>query len=97
MVRTSAGYSLGVAVFELGELVPIKLSLRETALPFMQDLYEATHETVHLGIIDGLDVVYAEKIHGHAAASGTGHDRREELACCSLSDVVFFWLGGVGF
>jgi DNA-binding IclR family transcriptional regulator len=65
--RATPGYLLGVALFELGELVPLKRSLREEALPFMQDLYEATHETVHLGIRDGHDVVYAEKIQGHAA------------------------------
>jgi DNA-binding IclR family transcriptional regulator len=67
--RQRQGYSPGLALFELGELVPVKLRLRETALPFMQDLYEATHETVHLGVRDGLDVVYAEKIRGHSGAN----------------------------
>lgn len=59
------GYRPALGLFELGELTPAKSDLRETALPFMQDLYEATHETVHLGVRDGLDVVYAEKIRGH--------------------------------
>jgi DNA-binding IclR family transcriptional regulator len=63
--RQTVGYRPGVGLFELGELAPAKLDLREAALPFMQDLYEATHETVHLGIRNGLDVVYAEKIRGH--------------------------------
>jgi len=63
--RQPVGYRPGLGLFELGELVPAKADLRTTALPFMQDLYEATHQTVHLGIRDGLDVVYAEKIHGH--------------------------------
>jgi DNA-binding IclR family transcriptional regulator len=63
--RQPVGYRLGLGLFELGELVSAKTDLRETALPFMQDLYEAMHETVHLGIRDGLDVVYAEKIRGH--------------------------------
>jgi DNA-binding IclR family transcriptional regulator len=63
--RLAVGYRPGLGLFELGELVPAKADLRETALPFMQDLYEATHETVHLGIRDGLDVLYAEKIRGH--------------------------------
>ena len=64
--RTAEGWVLGRALFELGELVPIKRRLRETALPFMEDLYEATHETVHLAVRDDLDVLYAEKIRGHA-------------------------------
>ncbi len=64
--RTDEGWVLGRALFELGELVPIKRRLRETALPFMEDLYEATHETVHLAVRDDLDVLYAEKIRGHS-------------------------------
>ena len=63
--RRPVGYRPGLGLFELGELAPAKVDLREVALPFMQDLYEATHETVHLGIRDDLDVVYAEKIRGH--------------------------------
>jgi len=63
--RLPIGYRPGLALFELGELVPAKVDLSASALPFMQDLYEATHETVHLGIRDNLDVVYAEKIRGH--------------------------------
>jgi DNA-binding IclR family transcriptional regulator len=58
-------YQLGLAVFELSELVPVKQRLREAALPFMQDLFVATQETIHLGVRDGLDVVYIEKIRGH--------------------------------
>jgi DNA-binding IclR family transcriptional regulator len=67
--RQHRGYSPGMGLFELGELVPVKLRLRETALPFMQDLYEATHETVHLAVRDDLDVVYAEKIRGHVGVT----------------------------
>ncbi|MGQ4619397.1 IclR family transcriptional regulator domain-containing protein [Nocardia sp. R7R-8] len=63
--RQPIGYRPGMALFELGELVPAKAYLREAALPFMQDLYESTHQTVHLGVRNGLDVVYAEKIRGH--------------------------------
>jgi DNA-binding IclR family transcriptional regulator len=63
--RRTVGYRLGLGLFELGELVSAKVNLREVALPFIQDLYEATHETVHLAIRDGLDVLYAEKIRGH--------------------------------
>ncbi|MGW6901098.1 IclR family transcriptional regulator [Streptomyces sp. NPDC054919] len=56
---------LGPRLFELGQLVPHTRNLRSAALPFMQDLYEATHETIHLGVLDGGHVVYVEKIAGH--------------------------------
>lgn len=65
--RTASGYQLGIRLFELGEHVPRKHKLREAALPFMQDLFEASHDTVHLAVLDGTDVVYLERIHGHRA------------------------------
>jgi DNA-binding IclR family transcriptional regulator len=92
--RQRHGWSPALALFELGELVPVKLRLRETALPFMQDLYEATHETVHLGVRDGLDVVYAEKIRGHAGvnvASRVGG--RLPLSCTGVGKALLAYAG----
>jgi DNA-binding IclR family transcriptional regulator len=65
--RIGPHYRLGAKLFELGSLVPHRRDLRETALPFLQDLFEATRETVHLGVRDGAQVVYLERIHGHEA------------------------------
>lgn len=45
-------YTIGVRLWELGELSPLSLRLRETALPFMLRLYEATAENVHLAVLD---------------------------------------------
>ncbi|MGW8375327.1 IclR family transcriptional regulator [Streptomyces sp. ODS28] len=63
--REGDRYRLGGKLFELGSLVPRRQDLREIALPFLQDLFEATRETVHLGVRDGREVVYLERIHGH--------------------------------
>lgn len=65
--RSGTHYRLGGKLFELGSLVPRRRDLREAALPFLQDLFEATRETVHLGVREGHDVVYIERIHGHDA------------------------------
>jgi DNA-binding IclR family transcriptional regulator len=35
------------------------------ALPFLQTLYEATRENVHLAVRDGFDALYVEKLTGH--------------------------------
>ncbi|NYI45048.1 DNA-binding IclR family transcriptional regulator [Nocardioides aromaticivorans] len=43
--------------------------LREVALPYLSELYELTHENVHLGVLDGTDVVYLDKIYGHRSTS----------------------------
>jgi DNA-binding IclR family transcriptional regulator len=59
------GYRLGGALFELGLRASVERGLLEVAIPFLQDLYERTHETVHLGVREGIEVVYVEKIGGH--------------------------------
>lgn len=42
--------------------------LIEVATPFLQDLYERTHELVHLGLREGREVVYVAKFGGHRQA-----------------------------
>lgn len=46
-------YAIGARLWELGELSPLSLRLRETSLPHMMRLYEATGENVHLAVLDG--------------------------------------------
>jgi DNA-binding IclR family transcriptional regulator len=60
--RTPGGFRLGMRLFELGSLVPRQRGLREAAAPFLADLFEATHETVHLAILDGTEVMYVQKL-----------------------------------
>ncbi len=60
--RTPGGVRLGMRLFELGSLVPRQRGLREAAAPFLADLFEATHETVHLAVLDGVEVVYVQKL-----------------------------------
>ena len=66
--RTPTGYRLGIRFFEVGGLVSSRTHLRERALPFLQDLQAATRHPVHLGILDGRDVVILEKLWGHESA-----------------------------
>ncbi|MBZ6083690.1 IclR family transcriptional regulator [Streptomyces olivaceus] len=63
--RRGTDYGLGLRLFELGQRVPRHRILRDTARPYMEDLYQATRETVHLSVPDGLDVLYLEKVYGH--------------------------------
>lgn len=59
-------YILGRRLFELGNSVPMcrPHGIRDVALPHLADLFAATGKTVHLGVLDGTDVVYVEKIAG---------------------------------
>jgi DNA-binding IclR family transcriptional regulator len=63
--RVPGGVRPGLRLFELGHLVPS--ALRETALPFMADLYEATREVVSLAVLDGVDTVWIEQLSGRLA------------------------------
>ncbi len=66
--RTPTGYRLGIRFFEVGGLVASRTHLRERSLPFLQDLQTASRHPVHLGILDGGDVVILEKLWGHESA-----------------------------
>ena len=61
------GYRIGLRLWEIGSLAPRGETLREVALPFMNDLYEATHENVHLAVLDGTEALYVEKLSGRRA------------------------------
>jgi DNA-binding IclR family transcriptional regulator len=49
--RTSDGYRIGTALWELGELAPVSL-------------YEATGENVHLAVLDGHEALYIARVAG---------------------------------
>ncbi|BER91824.1 MAG: IclR family transcriptional regulator, regulon repressor [Candidatus Atribacteria bacterium] len=56
----SGKYRLGIKVFELGSIVWKGMSLRQVALPLMEELSRWSGETVHLGVRDGHEVVSIE-------------------------------------
>jgi DNA-binding IclR family transcriptional regulator len=63
--RSGTRYLLGTRLFELGQRVPSRRLLRETALPFLEDVFVATNETVHLAVVDDAEVFYVERLAGH--------------------------------
>jgi DNA-binding IclR family transcriptional regulator len=64
--RTAAGrYAVGLRLWEIGRLTPTVSRLDEVAMPYLQDLYQATHGSVHLAVSLGADAVYVSAINGH--------------------------------
>lgn len=55
-------YRCTLKMFELGARQLAGMDARRLAPPFMRELARETHETVHLSVLDGLDVVYVDKI-----------------------------------
>lgn len=59
--RDAHGYRLGMRLFELGSRVPRIRVLRETVHPYISSLQTTTKETVHLAVLEGLEVLFVEK------------------------------------
>ncbi|MFI9813494.1 IclR family transcriptional regulator [Saccharothrix variisporea] len=60
-------YVVGRRLWQLGLLARVQGGLRDVALPFLQDLYEATRENVHLAVRDGEHALYLERLHGRTS------------------------------
>jgi DNA-binding IclR family transcriptional regulator len=87
--KVVGGYRLSGGLFELGMRASAERTLVELAIPFLQDLYERTHETVHLGVTDGEAVVYVAKIGGHRQAKSPSRiGGRMPLHCTAIGKVL---------
>jgi DNA-binding IclR family transcriptional regulator len=60
----SGEYTLGLACLELSRAYRTGNTIRQTALPQLEKLRDDTMETVHLAVLDKMEVVYLEKLHG---------------------------------
>jgi DNA-binding IclR family transcriptional regulator len=58
----SGSYAPTLKIWELGAKVYLKLDIPQEARPFLLELANLTHETVHLSVLDGTEVVYLDKI-----------------------------------
>lgn len=65
--RADGAYEIGRKLWQLGTLAHVSRSLRDAALPLMQDLSAATGENVHLAVRDGLRALYVDRISGSSA------------------------------
>ncbi len=83
--RQGRQYALGHHLFELGQRVPFCQpgSLRDVSAPFLDDLRRASGETVHLAVLDGLEAIYIDKIHGRAESRCPSAIGRRVPANCS--------------
>jgi DNA-binding IclR family transcriptional regulator len=68
LVRRADGrYVIGRRLWNVGLLSPVQGELRKVASPYLHDIYAATGATVHLGVRDGLQVLYVDRLSGHAS------------------------------
>ena len=57
----TGAYRLGLAMYELGASVALHTDLHEACSPVLDQLRNATRETVQVAVLDGREVVYVER------------------------------------
>lgn len=58
--NSKGGYSVGDKLPQLGARSTFQVNLREAAQALLRELWRITQETVNLGVLDGLEVVYLD-------------------------------------
>jgi IclR family KDG regulon transcriptional repressor len=89
--RVGSNYRLGSRLHELGTRVYSAQhdQIRDVLTPFGADLYELTHQTVHLAALHGSDVVYIGKLYGHRRSPApTAVGTRVPAHCTALGKVL---------
>ncbi|WP_067461015.1 IclR family transcriptional regulator [Actinomadura macra] len=87
--RAAHGYRLNGALFELSMRGSLERSLIEWSGPYLHELLERTHETVHLGILRDLEVVYLIKIGGRGPAAAPSRiGGRMPLHCTAIGKAL---------
>jgi IclR family transcriptional regulator, KDG regulon repressor len=62
---TPGRYRLGLVLYELGSNVTEHVDLHQATLPVLTTLRHETGEMVHVAVLDGLEVVYVERLESH--------------------------------
>ncbi|MGE3286292.1 MAG: IclR family transcriptional regulator [Pseudonocardia sp.] len=85
----TGGYRLGIVMFELGEAVKVHLDLHAAAGPVLAQLREQTGESSQVGVLDGDEVVYVDRLESaHTLRLFTETGRRVPAHCTSSGKVL---------
>lgn len=87
--RQDGTYALGIGVFEVGSLAFANISLRAIAQPFVRQLMDETQETVHMGVLDGFEVVSLERASSpHSLRAEVYVGKRAPLHCTAVGKAI---------
>jgi DNA-binding IclR family transcriptional regulator len=85
----TGGYRLGIVMFELGEAVKVHLDLHAAAGPVLAHLREQTGESSQVGVLDGDEVVYVDRLESaHSLRLFTETGRRVPAHCTSSGKIL---------
>ncbi len=60
--RADRRVAVGVRLWELASRASPALGLREAAMPFLEDLHAVVGHSVQLGVLDGAEVIFVERL-----------------------------------
>lgn len=87
--QMSARYSLGMKLFELGQVVHSSMDLRKIAVPLLQDLVVKYGETAHLGVLSQGEVVYIDKVNSpHSIGISSQIGGRNPAHCTGVGKML---------
>lgn len=92
--RVGTSYRVGPMLSSLGvgSRSAAQDRIRDTLTPHLIDLYERTHQTVHLCVLQGTDVVYLNKLHGaHPASSPSRIGGHAPAYATAIGKVLLAW------
>ncbi len=86
--RGTAGYRVGMRLFEMGGLVESRHRLRNAAVPHLQELAFRFRISAHLSVLDGDEVLYLETLPARGAALPTRQGSRMPAHCTGLGKAL---------
>src|SRR3954467_2507129 len=87
--RDSGKYRLGMALFELGALVRRRMDVANEGRPKLRELLEKTGETVQMGVVAHLSVLYVYEMESpHAIRVAAAAGGRAPLHCTAVGKVL---------
>lgn len=91
-VGESARYTLGLRLIELGAKAAAHVDMTTEARPLVKMLSNETERTVHLGILDGTEVIYLLKENVHGSISiDTWAGKRVGVHSTAMGKVLLAW------
>ncbi len=95
----SKNYHLGFKLVELGNRLISQIDLRTEAHPYLIELAERTHETIHMAILDHSEALFVDKVDPNNLAgglrmvcAGSGIGTRIPTHCSSVGKVLLAFL-----
>lgn len=88
----SGRYSLGLRLFELGNVAVLHVDVAKVARPILESLVERTGQTAQLAILDEHEVVYIDKLEGsYGSVIKTWIGQRGSLHATGSGKVFLAW------